>query len=215
LGKNNGLYVIVPHRGVTVGKSRLGAVLDDAARDALNRWLLLQTLRVLNTWLGDAKQCMVVSPCAVTLALAQQAGAVALNECTPGLNPALLTAADHAARLGARRLLILPCDLPRLDIAALRAMTEMAGNGAEAVIAPDRHGTGTNALLVPAVVRRFAFGEGSLARHIAMTKECGLRTKICRRAALAFDLDTAQDLAEWQPSGTGIPPLIAGCRVAA
>ena len=76
--RNNELYVIVPHRGVTVGKSRLGAVLDDAARDELNRWLLLHTLRVLKTWLGDAQQYMVVSPCAVTLALAQQAGATGI-----------------------------------------------------------------------------------------------------------------------------------------
>lgn len=209
------LYIVVPHRGVTVGKSRLSAVLDDSARDELNRWLLLRTLRVLNTWLGGVQQCMVVSPCASTLALAHQAGAAALDEFTPGLNAALAQAAAHAARRGARQLLILPCDLPRLDITSLQAMTAMAENGAEAVIAPDRHGTGTNALLVPAVVRRFAFGEGSFARHMAMTTDHGLCVRTCRRSALAFDLDTAQDLAAWQRSGTAIPPLIASRLVAA
>lgn len=210
--KNSWLHVVVPHRGVTLGKSRLRTALDDTARDELNRWLLRHTLHVLHTWLGGLQQCMVVSPCANSLALAKQGGAMALPEFAPGLNTALAQAAQHAASLGAGRLLILPCDLPQLDVACLQAMTAMAESGADAVIAPDRHGTGTNALLVPVVVRRFAFGEGSFARHMAMITDRGMRARACRRSALAFDLDTAQDLAEWRASSTAIPPLIASCR---
>ena len=215
--KNKYLHVIVPHRGVAAGKSRLSAVMDDMARSELNRWLLLRTLRVVGAWLGDAQRCVLVSPCASTLALARHTGVATLAEpmFAPGLNAALAQGAEHAAAQGAQRLLILPSDLPRLDIAALRAMEAVADWGADVVIAPDHHGTGTNALLVPAAAREFAFGDGSLAKHKAMAQACGLRAHICNHNALAFDLDTALDFSEWTRSGAALPPFIAARQVAA
>jgi 2-phospho-L-lactate/phosphoenolpyruvate guanylyltransferase len=203
MNKINNLHVIVPHRGVNAGKSRLSAVLNDVARGRLNRWLLARTLDTVTAWLGDTQRCVVVSPCEVTLALARKAGAVALQEqaATSGLNTALSQAAAHAAARGAQRLLILPCDLPRLDTAALDAMQAAVVSGNEAVIAPDRHRDGTNALLVDAGVREFAFGKGSYTRHLALGDAYGARTVPCVHAALAFDLDTADDFAEWAKCG--------------
>lgn len=197
--KNKYLLVIVPHRGVNAGKSRLSAVLTDVARGKLNRWLLTRTIGVVSAWLGDAQRCVVVSPCEVTLALARKAGAIALPEqaSTAGLNGALSQAAAHAASLGAECLLILPCDLPRLDVEALDFMHTTALWGKDSAIAPDRHFKGTNALLVNAGVREFAFGKDSLARHFALGEARGVRTFPCMHAALAFDLDTAKDFAEW------------------
>jgi 2-phospho-L-lactate/phosphoenolpyruvate guanylyltransferase len=217
LFKNNSLYVIVPHRGVAAGKTRLSAVLDDTSRSELNRWLLLRTLRVLGAWLGDTRCCVVVSPCSSTLTLARHTGATTLTEqpLSPGLNAALTQGAEHAAALGAQRLLILPCDLPRLGVAALRAMAATADAGADVVIAPDHHGTGTNALLVPAAAREFAFGEGSLARHLAMAQACRLRALAFKHPALAYDLDTAQDFSAWQRSGAALPPFVAARQVVA
>jgi 2-phospho-L-lactate guanylyltransferase len=200
--ENKYLYVIVPHRGVNAGKSRLSAVLTDVARGKLNRWLLERTLRVVAAWLGDTQGCVVISPCEVTLALARKAGVIALPEqtATAGLNAALSQAAAHAAALGAQRLLILPCDLPCLDVAALEAMQTRVVTGNEVIIAPDRHHEGTNALLVDATVREFAFGKDSLAQHLAQGDARGVRTFPCINAALAFDLDTPADFAEWAQS---------------
>ncbi len=203
MNKNNNLYVVVPHRGVNAGKSRLSAVLSDVARGRLNRWLLARTLATVGEWLADARRCVVVSPCEMTLALARKAGATALPEqaSTPDLNAALAQAAAHAATRGAQRLLILPCDLPRLDVAALQAMDAVPVAGTDVVIAPDRHHEGTNALLVDAGVREFAFGANSYARHLALGAARGVRTVACVHEALAFDLDTADDFAAWVNSG--------------
>lgn len=202
MNKNKYLYVIVPHRGVNAGKSRLASVLNDVARGRLNRWLLARTLTTVSAWLGDARdaqRCVVVSPCEVTLALARKAGVNALAEPagTADLNAACTHAAEYAATLGAQRLLILPCDLPRLDVAALQALEAVPVTGADVVIAPDRHHQGTNALLVDAAVREFAFGAGSYAQHLAQGNARGVRTAACVHAALAFDLDTADDFAQW------------------
>lgn len=215
MNKNNSLFIIVPHRGLMAGKSRLGAVLDDDSRADLNRWLLLRTLKVIHDGLPDAHRCLVVSPCSATLALARDAGAATLAETATGLNPALAQAAGHAVGDGARALLVLPSDLPRLDAAALQALSAMAETGAGAVIAPDRHGSGSNALWVSAPVYRFAFGENSLAKHRALACEQGLRVMLCRHAALAFDLDTPEDFYEWQRSDGSRFPLWQGGRVAA
>jgi 2-phospho-L-lactate guanylyltransferase len=197
--KNKHLLVIVPHRGVNAGKSRLSTVLTDVARGKLNRWLLARTVGVVTAWLGDAQRCVVVSPCEVTLALARKAGAVALLEQagTAGLNDALAQAAAHAASLGAECLLILPCDLPRLNVEALAFMQTTALFGRDNAIAPDRHHTGTNALLVHADVRKFAFGRDSFSRHVALGDARGVRTFPCMHPVLAFDLDTPTDFAEW------------------
>lgn len=203
MNRINGLQVIVPHRGVNEGKSRLSAVLSDVARGRLNRWLLTRTLRVVGAWLGDVQRCTVISPCEVTLALARKAGVQALAEqpAAAGLNGALSQAALQLAAQGAQRLLILPCDLPLLEAVALDTLQALAADGHQTVIAPDRHQQGTNALLVDAGVREFAFGKDSLAQHIAQGEARGVRTLHCHHPALAFDLDTAADFAEWSQSG--------------
>ena len=210
MNKTKYLYAILPHRGIAAGKSRLATVLDDGARCALNRWLLERTLQLVSAWLGDAKRCVVVSPCADTLALARTAGAVALREQAPpqGLNAALAQGAAHAATLGAHRLLILPCDLPRLELAALQSMAALADTGCAAVIAPDRHNAGTNALLVDASVREFAFGANSFVRHVALAEARGTHALTCANPALAFDLDSAGDFAQWMRSGDERPDFL-------
>jgi 2-phospho-L-lactate guanylyltransferase len=209
--KNKYLFVIVPHRGVNAGKSRLSAVLTDVARGKLNRWLLARTLSVVTQWLSDAQRCVVVSPCEVTLALARRAGALAWAErpSTTGLNDALAQTAAHAATLGAQRLLILPCDLPRLEVSALQAMEAVPIAGGDVVIAPDRHHEGTNALLVDAGVREFAFGAGSYAKHLAQGNARGVRSVACVHGALAFDLDTADDFEAWVRSGDAPADFLA------
>jgi 2-phospho-L-lactate guanylyltransferase len=211
MNKNKSLWAVLPHRGVDVGKSRLGAVLSDSERSELNRWLLKRSVRIVGAWLGDAQRCVVVSPCARTLGLAQHAGATPLTESAsaPGLNAALAQATEHAAMLGAQRLLILPCDLPRLNTAALQAMMFLSMSDRDVVIAPDRHRSGTNALLIDATAREFAWGENSLNRHIDISQARGLHAVLYEQSALAFDLDTEKDFLEWLHSGAMVPAFLA------
>jgi 2-phospho-L-lactate/phosphoenolpyruvate guanylyltransferase len=200
-------YVIVPHRGIQHGKSRLVGVLDDGARAQLNRWLLERTLEAIGDGLEHVSHCVVVSPCEEALELACGLGATVLREAassgsaTDALNAALAHATAHAAVLGAGRVLILPCDLPWLTANAISEMTLMSERDSDVVIAPDRHQTGTNALLVDAATREFAFGAQSFARHLELARSRGKRVHICQRAELEFDLDTPEDYAAWLREG--------------
>jgi len=98
-----------------------------------------------------------------------------------------------AVERGATRVLLVPGDCPALDpgeVARLLACPEGA------VIVPDRHGTGTNALLLaPPDVLAPAFGPGSFARHAARARAAGATVKVCELPSLGLDVDTPGDLA--------------------
>jgi 2-phospho-L-lactate guanylyltransferase len=192
-------WIVLPVRGESTGKSRLASVLDPIERMRLNRKLLRRTLDVIEAWQGSLRQCLLVSPCARTQAVAQARGASVLEEPMPGrgLNRAVALGVRRAKRLGARRVLILPGDLVLLDAAALRALARHAGWGARAAIARDRAGSGTNALLLPADAHfRFAFGPDSFERHRRSMRLRGWDVAVCDEPRLCFDLDTAADLAD-------------------
>lgn len=196
---NDDLYVVVPVRGLAEGKSRLASVLTPAQRIALNRTLLVQTLHVLQAWRGDLAQCIVVSGCERALGIAREAGAVTVIEAhASGLNAAVTLATAHAARSGARRVLVLPCDLPALTQQALADFLARAAN-ADVALAPDLSGSGTNALIIgTAHAFEFKFGPGSFALHSRAAAAVGARVFVHRAPQLAFDLDTPRDLERWR-----------------
>ena len=71
-----------------------------------------------------------------------------------------------------------------------------ASRGPGVVIVPDRHGAGTNALLIaPPTAVEPAFGPGSFARHAALAHAAGARVRIGRLPSLELDVDTPGDLA--------------------
>jgi 2-phospho-L-lactate guanylyltransferase len=64
-------------------------------------------------------------------------------------------------------------------------------------IVPDRHGTGTNALLLaPADAIAPSFGPGSFERHVAAARKAGVEYAVAKIPALMFDVDTPDDLAD-------------------
>ncbi len=78
-----------------------------------------------------------------------------------------------------------------LDAALANLETGSAG------VVPDRHGSGTNALLLdPPGAIEPAFGPGSRERHLELAEAAGVRGVLVELPSLALDLDTADDLAE-------------------
>jgi len=62
-------------------------------------------------------------------------------------------------------------------------------------IVPDRHGTGTNALvLTPPDVIEPSFGPDSRARHEQLAQAAGVPVEVVHVETLAIDVDTADDL---------------------
>jgi 2-phospho-L-lactate guanylyltransferase len=62
------------------------------------------------------------------------------------------------------------------------------------VIAPDRHGRGTNALLIsPPGLIEYDFGENSFQRHCKRAKQAGARLEVVELPSLGLDLDIPED----------------------
>ena len=98
-----------------------------------------------------------------------------------------------AVARGAQRVLLVPGDCPALDPAEVGAL--LAGAAPGVVIVPDRHGSGTNALLIePPAALTPAFGPGSFARHAALAHAAGATVRIGRLPSLELDVDTPGDL---------------------
>jgi 2-phospho-L-lactate/phosphoenolpyruvate guanylyltransferase len=111
-----------------------------------------------------------------------------------GQSDAALIGIRHALATGCERALLVPGDTPLLkpgDVARL------IGASTGVVIVPDRHGTGTNALVLsPPDVIAPSFGPDSCARHVAAAEAAGVPHRVEEVPGLTLDVDTPGDLAE-------------------
>src|SRR5690349_14117831 len=112
-----------------------------------------------------------------------------------GLNPALACAFAEAVREGASRVVFIAGDLPQVTPRDVELLS-LAPEGSVA-IAPDRHGTGTNAISLPLPAARgftFAFGPDSLALHSREARRIGLELETIQSLGLMRDIDEPADL---------------------
>lgn len=119
----------------------------------------------------------------------------------PGLNPQLAHAAQ--AIPPGDDLLVLHADLPLLTVDDIAALLATPG---PVVIAPDRHGQGTNALLLRGGARFFHFGPNSAPRHREAAQALGLPLTEVHRPGLSFDLD---EPADWNDLPAGLRAELA------
>ncbi len=119
------------------------------------------------------------SPCSAPPDSAWPMNIPLLDDPGTGLNPALHSALAQIAGKGADRMIVLFADLPRLTTQDVQLLA--AAPPGTIAIAPDRHGTGTNALSLPlpeAKAFTFAFGADSYALHHAEAERLGLPVEI-------------------------------------
>lgn len=189
------LWAIVPVKPLRRGKSRLATVLSEEERADLNSRLLAHTVDTLAA-LPEIEHVLVISRDPAALALAREHGARTVQENgAPQLNIALARATIVAKNYVTRGVLIVPADLPLITPEDVRAMLERAKDPPVVVVAPDRHRTGTNALLVcPVGLIDYDFGGGSFQRHCERARKAGARLEICDLPSLALDMDVPEDL---------------------
>ncbi len=192
------LFAVVPVKDLAGTKSRLKPVLTPPGRAGLTVYMMKNVLVALRE--AGVEHACVVSPDRTVLQMAEEAGATPLLQESRGLNPALEEAREWAVDEGASALLVLPADLPLLCAPDVEAVLEAAeeAEGSLVVISPDAAGTGTNALLLrPPDALPFLFGSNSFEAHLNAAREREIPAQVCERTRLAFDIDTADDLAQF------------------
>ena len=195
------VFAVVPVKDLWGTKSRLKPILNPGARAGLTIYMMGRVVSAIRD-AGVVSVC-VVSPDPIVLDEVRERGASPLLQESRGLNPALEEGRRWAMERGGSSLLVLPADLPLLDPEDVRAVLDGIGEEDSIVIAPDGTRSGTNALMLrPADALPFSFGPGSYEAHLRAAREQGLAVRVCERPHLAFDLDTAEDLARLDEEST-------------
>jgi 2-phospho-L-lactate guanylyltransferase len=198
---------ILPVKGFERAKQRLRERVPDGPRAGLAEAMVRDVLRALAACDG-LHGVIVVTAEPVAAAVAREAGAEVVHDpAESGQSDAVALGVRRARERGAARVLAVPGDCPALDPAEL---DELLASPEAVVIVPDRHGTGTNALLLsPPDAIAPSFGPDSRARHEAAAQASGRPWAVRTVATLGMDADTPDDLAALEASGRLGPRTLA------
>jgi 2-phospho-L-lactate guanylyltransferase len=188
---------VLPVKRFALAKQRLGASVADPLRLSLARAMVADVLLALSQASSLEGTIVVTSEEGVALAAAEQGAIVLGDDAERGQSAAVSAAVRRALAEGFERVLCVPGDCPALDPVEIDTLLGAPPAGErEVVIVPDRHGTGTNGLLITppdAVIP--SFGPGSCARHRELARAAGTACRIARLPSLLLDVDTGADLA--------------------
>ena len=192
---------VLPVKRLGDAKQRLGDALDAAERRALAEAMVGDVLDALTGAAAvDAIVVVTGEPAALALAARRGRGDGGRPRRRRATCAPLAAAWPGRSSTARARALLVPGDCPALDpgrdrraAGRRRARTRRRR---EVVVVPDRHGTGTNALvLAPPDAIDPSFGPGSRARHEDAARAAGARVRVAEPPSLLLDVDTADDLA--------------------
>jgi 2-phospho-L-lactate guanylyltransferase len=193
---------ILPVKRFEKAKSRLGTSVAEQLRLELARAMVEDVLLAL-AQTQSIERTIIVTREHSLAARAREHGALLVNdEPEQGQSAAVTLGVRRALAEGIERVLCIPGDCPALDPAELESLLDShepgdAGASAEGevVIVPDRHGTGTNGLLLcPPDAILPSFGPDSCARHRELALAAGATARLAHPSSLLLDIDTGADL---------------------
>jgi 2-phospho-L-lactate guanylyltransferase len=185
---------VLPVKRFGAAKQRLAAGVSGGQRRELAEAMVADVLEAI----GGARtidRLIVVTGDPIAQELAAEVGAeVVPDPEDAGHVEAAQAGIARAEAEGVERVVLLAGDCPLLDPRELdRLLTGVPGSYVG--IVPDRHGSGTNALLLSppdAIVP--SFGEGSRARHVEAARQAGIPFGIEELPSIELDLDTPADV---------------------
>ena len=187
-------WIVIPIKAPEACKTRLSPALGDGERQALVAAMLRRTVEAARA-VARRDEVLLLGP-----------SRHGLSDDTPllpdpgqGLNTAMTSARDAAAKAGIDRLVLLSADLPTVSADDVAALLDVPADAI--ACGPDRAGQGTNALSLPlpqAAQFRFFYGEGSFAAHRAEAARLRLPFRVIDRPGLGLDIDRPDEVALWR-----------------
>jgi 2-phospho-L-lactate/phosphoenolpyruvate guanylyltransferase len=189
---------ILPVKSFGAAKQRLSAKLGVGSRQALAQSMFSDVLSSLRHVRGIESMAVVTADRVAESAAFGERVQVLWDTEESGQSQAAVIGLRYAMASGFDRALLVPGDTPLLDAAEIdELLVRSQDQDLSVVIAPDRHGTGTNALLLaPPDAMEPSFGPGSLERHRANAEAAGSRYAVAKVPSLLLDVDTPEDLSD-------------------
>ena len=186
---------VLPVKRFNAAKQRLAEGLEPSRREILAEAMVRDVLSALGQVRGLGGIVVVTNESRARGPALAVGAEVVPDRTEAGQSPAAAAGIALATELGAERVLLVPGDCPALEAGEVDGLLAERASPPAVTIVPDRHGTGTNALLLaPPRVIEPAFGEGSFARHVAAAEAAGVRAVTREPASLLLDVDTSGDL---------------------
>ncbi|HEX2096538.1 MAG TPA: 2-phospho-L-lactate guanylyltransferase [Solirubrobacterales bacterium] len=187
---------IVPVKRFAEAKQRLALGLDEERRQAVAAAMLGDVLEAIGA-ARAVERTILVSGDPLAQEIATEAEGpieVVPDPADEGHDIAAKAGVARAEADGATCVVLLPGDCPLLAPRDLDRLLIGIPTPYVAIV-PDRHGTGTNALVLsPPGAIEPAFGEGSRERHVAAARAAEIPFEVGEAPSLALDLDTPADL---------------------
>jgi 2-phospho-L-lactate guanylyltransferase len=204
---------VLPVKSFGRAKQRLDAAVGQPDRGELAAAMLGDVLGALRA-VGGLSELIVVTAEPRAAADARAAGAHVVDDpVEAGQSDAAGRGVRAAIARGAHRALLVPGDCPALDPVEVGRLLDGFPD-AGLVIVPDRHGSGTNALLIaPPHAIEPSFGPGSFARHAALGAAAGVTVRVAQAPSLALDVDNPGDLAALREALAALPAAAPRTRV--
>jgi 2-phospho-L-lactate/phosphoenolpyruvate guanylyltransferase len=185
---------ILPIKSFGQSKQRLRDGLSPPDRRALVEAMFGDALVALGR-VAAVERIVVVSGDRVAQRIAGGYGASIVEDDERGHNAAAARGVQAVLDYGIERALLVPGDCPMLAPHDIDALLAHPAGERSVLVVPDRHGTGTNALLLtPPDVLSPSFGPDSCRRHLAEASAAGVPAEVVELDSLGLDIDTADDL---------------------
>ncbi len=189
---------ILPIKSFAEAKQRLASELNPGPRRALAEAMFSDVLVALRR-AKAVDEVMVVTRDNAAQQIAGGYGATVLDDEERGHSEAAAVGIRAALESGKDRVVLVPGDCPLLDPRELDELIGRRLSEPSVLVVPDRHGTGTNALLLaPPDALAPSFGPGSCERHRSTAEAQGVACEVVQVPSLAIDVDTPEDLAALQ-----------------
>lgn len=206
---------ILPVKRFRNAKQRLEPTYREGFRSALAQAMFGDVLSALRRS-REVDSVLVVTGDRDAAEMARACGVdVFVDRSETGLTQAIQPAIAQGVEQGFRRVVLVSSDCPLVNSKDIDALLERAADDRlHVAIVGDRHGAGTNALVLdPPRAIEPRFGPMSLNRHVAQAESRSLDYSVETVESLAHDVDTVQDLedlADEMDRRVGSAPMTRG-----
>ncbi len=182
--------ILVPVKNLKNAKRRLGSVMEQSARTELAQAMLQDVLETLSGY-----EVSLVTSDSFAIELAANCGfRVIRDESNLSETDAIEMATQVCESRGIRTTLVIPADIPLIDVTEVRAIYDSAPERGT-VLVPARDKRGTNAILRrPVALFPLHFGNDSFLPHLAAAIATDTSCVVLSLSGIALDIDTPEDL---------------------